>query len=226
MRKLFAIVLCTTFVFATLNVFGQKPKKPIQTTNSTSTAARVQSSLDKPASTTPACWMITGKNGDIEYRWDTEANVRQWINEMRTQHNEIYEYTTSTAKDVDACDAKNEKQNPKKCWKITAKKNSENLEQYLWSTETVARRKVSLLRSEGYQDAKYVETQANDENSCANGNEEPACWEVTIGNTVSYIWDVESTARNMVNSARNSGQTASYTKNDFDYNMCIKYGAR
>ena len=168
MRKLFMIVLCATLAFVTVNAFGQKPKRPLQTTNSTATATATmsQSSLDKPVSNTPACWMITGKNGDIEYRWDTEANVKQWINEMRTQHNEIYEYTTSTAKDVDACDAKNEKQNPKKCWRITASINKQGYEEDIWSTETVARRKVASLQSNGYQQAKYAEVSANNEKDC------------------------------------------------------------
>lgn len=223
------IALCAVFAFATIDALGQKPKKPLQQTNQTSVTASQFQSV-KPVGTTPACWMITGKNGDIEYRWDTEANVRQWINEMRTQHNEIYEYTTSTAKDVDACDAKNEKQNPKKCWRITASKNGQGFEQYLWSTETVARRKATLLQGDGYQQVKYVETSDNDEKSCnASDNtnsDERACWEVTIGNTVSYIWDVESQAQTMVNEARNSGQTASYTRTDYNHDTCIKYGVR
>jgi len=217
------IALCAFFAFATLNAFGQKPKKPIRQANTTTTTATTQQNGNiKPTNNTPACWMITGKNGDIEYRWDTEANVQQWINEMRTQHNEIYEYTTSTAKDVDACDAKNEKQNSKKCWKITASKNGQGIEQYLWSTETVARRKAASLQNDGYQNVIYTETPANEEKSCMASEEEPTCWEITINNAISYHWGFESEAANIVNNARNSGKTASYRKTTYSKDSCLK----
>ena len=214
MRNLFMIVLCATLALVTVNAFGQKPAKqtkqvkPAKGTISQNTAV-------KPSGTTEKCWKITGQNGDIEFRWDTETNVTRWINEMRTQHNETYTYTSCNHKTVEACDANNEKCQPKKCWKITGTKNGQGYEQYLWSTETVARRKAASLQSNGYQQAKYIETPANDEKSChapaTNTNpNEPACWKITIGSTVTYLWGYERDAQNTVNAARNSGQTASY----------------
>ncbi len=222
MKNVFSLALCMALAFVAFNAFGQKPNKPV-TGTSTTVAQQSSNSLNiKPENKKPACWMITGKNGDIEYRWDTEANVRQWINEMRTQHNEIYEYTASTAKDINACDAKNEKQNPKKCWKITATKNGQGLEQYLWSTETVARRKVASLQDNGYQRAKYEETSASDENSCGAVETEPSCWEITIGNAVSFYWGFEADVQAIVNEARNSGQSATYKKTNQSKDSCIK----
>ena len=219
MKKLLATTLSVILTLVAITAFGQtKPKKPVNQHTQVSQPVKPA----KPLNISPACWMITGKNGDIEYRWDTEANVIQWINEMRTQHNEIYEYTRSTAKDVDACDAKNEKQNPKKCWKITAKINGQGYEQHLWSTETVARRKVASLQSNGYQQANYIETPANDEKSCAPTETEPSCWELTIGNSVSFYWGFESEVQAMINEAINSGQTATYKKTNLSKDSCIK----
>ena len=216
MRNLLTIVLCTALVFTTFNTFGQikQGKNVKQNANVQQNATASSTQFNINTNTKPACWKITGRNGDTEYRWDTEANVKQWINEMRTQHNEIYEYTATTYKDEYTCDAHNEKYNDKKCWKITATKNGQTLEQYLWSTETVARRKVASLQSDGYQQAKYIETPANDEKSCnATSNtssNEPACWKITIDGNVTYQWGYEQDARSTVNAARNSGQTASY----------------
>lgn len=208
MKKLLSISFFMIFAFGTCCVYAQKPVKPTKQIN------QVQNTIKPMNKKTPSCWEITGENGDIEYRWDTEANVQQWINEMRTQHNEIYEYTATTIKNENSCDAQNEKHNPKKCWKITGTKNGQNLEQYLWSTETVARRKVASLQRDGYQQAKYIETPANDEKSCnasaSTSSNEPACWKITIGNTVTYLWGYEADAQATVNTARNSGQTASY----------------
>lgn len=85
------IVLCTALAFVTVNAFGQKPTKPSKQVKPT-TATLSQKPTAKPSGTTATekCWEITDKNNNvIEYRWDTEANVNQWINEMRTQHNEI-----------------------------------------------------------------------------------------------------------------------------------------
>lgn len=217
MRKLFMIVLCTALAFVTVNAFGQKPTKPSKQVKPT-TATLSQKPTAKPSGTTATekCWEITDKNNNvIEYRWDTEANVNQWINEMRTQHNEIYSYTSCNHKTMDACDANNEKCQPKKCWKITGTKSGQGYEQYLWSTETVARRKTASLRSNGYLQVKYEETPANDEKSChaptTNTNpNEATCWKITIGNTVTYLWGYEQDVQATVNDARNSGQTASY----------------
>ena len=208
------IVLCAVLAFVTINAFGQKPTKLTKQVKPT-TATISQNTAAKPLGTTEKCWKITGQNGDIEFRWDTETNVNQWINEMRTQHNEVYSYTSCNHKTVEACDANNEKCQPKKCWKITGTKSGQSYEQYLWSTETVARRKAASLRSNGYQNAKYLETPANDEKSChAPANDtnpnEPACWKITIGNSVTYLWGYERDAQNTVNAARSSGQTASY----------------
>ncbi len=213
MRRLFTVILCVAFTFFAISVSGQvKQTKPVKQ----SATLSQQSSLSSKQNTSkPACWTITGKNGDVEYRWDTEANVKQWINEMRTNHNEIYEYTATTYKDDNTCDAHNEKYNSKKCWKITATKNGQSVEQYLWSTETVARRKVVSLREDGYQNGRYVETSANDEKSCCattnTNTNEAACWKITIGKNVTYLWGYEQDAQATVNAARNSGQTASYT---------------
>ncbi len=208
MKKLLAIVLCFTLVAMAGSAFGQKKpsKKPLQIS---STAQNKPNSSNK----TEACWEITGQNGYKEYRWDTKANVMQWIEEMRSQHNEVYQYAACYHASVDACDAANEKINPKKCWKITGTKSGQTIEQYLWVTETVARRKAAAMKKEGYQNTQYVLTPANDEKSCvppANNSNEPTCWKITIGNTVSYLWGYEQDAQATVNAARNSGQTASY----------------
>ena len=214
MKRTIAILLGLALVSLTYNAFGQI-KKPVRQKQDVQQTVSQQNAVSiKPASQKTACWKITGNNGDVEYRWDTESNVVQWIAEMRTQHNEIYEYTASTLNDEGSCDQQNEKLNPKKCWKVTAHQNGQLIEQYLWSTETVARRKVTLLQSNGYQQAKYEETPANDEQSCngsANVNSnEAACWKITIGSNVTYYWGFESDAQATVNAARNSGQTASY----------------
>ena len=215
MKNLFAIVLCAAFALVAVNAFGQKPKKVSQQARasvSQQNAGHVNITNNTTANSKPACWEITGNNGDIEYRWDTEAKVKQWINEMQTQHNETYTYTTCNHQTEAACDANNEKVNPKKCWKITGTKNGQSLEQYLWSTETVARRKVDAMRDTGYQQAKYVATPASDEKSCnaTPSSNDPACWKITINGAVSYQWGYEQDAQTTVNAARNSGQTASY----------------
>ncbi len=222
MNKVFSIALCMALAFVAFNTFGQKPKKPLQQAQKAPVTGSSQISVNTTQSSKPACWMITGKNGDIEYRWDTEANVIQWINEMRTQHNEIYEYTTSTAKDINACDAKNEKQNPKKCWKIVASKNGQGVEQYLWSTETVARRKVASLQNEGYQQATYFEIHVNDEDSCGKVDTQYLCWEITIGNVVTFYWGLEADVQAIVAEARLSGQSATYMKTDKSKDSCLK----
>lgn len=214
MRNLLSISFFMIFTLATCCVFAQNNNKQNQSSKQDN---RVQTLA--AANAKYSCWKITGENGDLEFRWDTEANVRQWINEMQSQHNETYTYKSCNHKTVDECDANNEKSQPKKCWKITATKNGQSYEQYLWSTETVARRKVSNLQADGYLQAKYVETPANDEKSChapeteTNTNTNPnqyACWKITIGITVTYLWSREIEAQNIVNNARNSGQTASY----------------
>ena len=218
MRTYFLIVLCVVFSIATLNVFGQKPNKPLQQVTPTMS----QTASVKPAVVTSSCWTITGENGDIEYRWDTEINVKKWINEMRNKHNERYTYTLCNHPTVEACDANNEKVQPKKCWKITAIKNGQGIEQYLWSTETVARRKVYALQGDGYKQAKYVETPSNDEKSCGMVETEPSCWEITIENTVTFYWGFESDVQAIVNEARGSGNTATYMKTDKSKDSCIK----
>ena len=210
MKKFLTITLCLALVAMAGNVFGQiRPgKKPIKASNQIKTPA-----VNLPVDNNEACWEITGQNGYKEYRWDTKANVQQWIGEMRSQNNEVYEYAACYHATVEACDASNEKINPKKCWKITGTKSGQTVEQYLWATETVARRKADALRRDGYQNAKFVLTSANDEKSCvppANNSNEPACWKITIGNTVSYLWGYEQDAQTTVNAARNAGQTASY----------------
>ena len=214
MKRTIAILLGLVLVSLTYNAFGQIKKPAKQKQNVQQTVSQQNSVTANPVNLKPSCWKITGRNGDVEYRWDTEANLKQWIAEMRTQHNEIYEYTASTLKDEGSCDEQNEKLNPKKCWKITARQNGQLIEQCLWSTETVARRKVTLLQSSGYQQAMYVETPANDEKSCAassnTNSNEPSCWKITIGSNVTYYWGFESDAQATVNAARNSGQTASY----------------
>lgn len=226
MKKLLSISFFMIFVFGTCCVFAQKPTKPTKQVTQVQNTVKPSNLHVGQTSNTPACWTITGKNGDVEYRWDTEANVIRWINEMRTQHNEIYAYTRSTANDVNACDAKNEKLNPKKCWKITASKNGQGIEQYLWATETVARRKVESLKGEGYQQAIYVETPANDEKSCnassSTSSSEPGCWKIKIGNTISYYWGYQQDAQEMVNSAINSGQSASLEPSDLTKDSCIE----
>jgi len=207
MKNSLTIMLCFMLVFMAGNLFGQlRPnKKPTVTSKPTASSTT--------ANKKEVCWEITGNNGDIEFRWDTEAKVQQWINEMRTQHNEIYTYKQCGNRTVESCDANNEKVNPKKCWKITGSKGGQTVVQYLWATETVVRRKVDAMRNEGYQSANYVQTPANDEKSCeppANNPNEPACWQITIGNTISYLWGYEQDARATVNEALNSGQSASY----------------
>lgn len=191
------------------NAFGQIKERVAVKPNAT-----VKQNKPKKPKATPSCWKIMSKNGDTEYRWDTEANVRQWINEMRTQHNEIYEYTASVNSDVNSCDANNEKYQPKKCWKITGTKNGQTLEQYMWSTENVARRKAASLKTDGYQQTNYVEAPADDEKSCHapanNTSNEPSCWKIRIGNNITYMWGYEADAQATVNAARNSGQSASY----------------
>ncbi len=214
MKNFLTIMLCLALVAMAGNVFGQlKPgKKPLQT-NSVSQIKSPANVQTINTNNKEACWEITGNNGDIEFRWDTEANVQQWINEMQSQHNEVYTYKPCGNPTVESCDANNEKVNPKHCWKITAVKGNQSIEQYLWATETVARRKVASLRGAGYQNANYVRTPANDEKSCeppANNSNEPNCWKITIGNDVSYLWGYEQDAQATVNAARNSGQTASY----------------
>ena len=212
MKKIITITLCLALVAMASNVFGQvRPSKKPKEANNTTHLNRVPTASLSDGKK-EVCWEITGNNGDMEYRWDTEANVQQWINEMRSQLNEVYTYKPCGNPTVESCDANNEKVNPKKCWKITGTKGNQTVEQYLWATETVARRKVTLLRNDGYQDAKYIQTPANDEKSClpANDPNEPACWKITIGNAVSYMWGYESDAQRTVNEARNSGQTASY----------------
>jgi len=209
MKNLFVIVLCAAFALVATNAFGQKPKKVSQRAR---VAVSQQNAVLSNAMNKPACWEITGNNGDVEYRWDTEAKVKQWINEMQTQHNETYTYKVCTNPTEESCDANNEKVQPKKCWKITGTKNGQSIEQYLWSTETVARRKVDAMRDTGYQQAKYVATPASDEKSCnaTPSSNDPACWKITINGAVSYQWGYEQDAQTTVNAARNSGQTASY----------------
>ncbi|MBR5984050.1 MAG: hypothetical protein IK025_10090 [Bacteroidales bacterium] len=211
MKKIITITLCLALVAMAGSAFGQiRPtKKPKDVNNNQ--LNRVSANITE--SNKEVCWEISGNNGDMEYRWDTEANVQRWVNEMRTQHNEVYTYKPCDNPTVESCDANNEKVNPKKCWKITGTKGGQSVEQYLWATETVARRKVTNLRNDGYQDAKYIQTPANDEKSCtppANNPNEPACWKITIGNVVSYFWGYENDAQTTVNTARNSGQAASY----------------
>jgi len=202
------------FVLVSCIAYAQKPaKQTISGSNRVNNIGRESATII----TQPACWKITGENGDIEFRWDTETNVRQWINEMQSQHNEIYTYKSCNHQTVEACDANNEKSQPKKCWKITGTKNGQGYEQYLWSTETVARRKTASLQSDGYQQAKYVETPANEEKSChapenttnVNPNE-PNCWKIKIGGNITYMWGYERDAQATVNAAINSGHTASY----------------
>ena len=211
MKKLLAITLCIVLVAMSGNVFGQV--RPGKKTMKESTSQLKTPAVNLLVDNSEACWEITGQNGYREYRWDTKANVMQWVNEMRNQNNVVYEYSACNHSSVEACDAANEKINPKKCWKITGTKSGQTVEQYLWATETVARRKATALKNEGYQNAKYEQTPANDEKSCvqpANNSNEPACWKITIGNTVSYLWGYEQDAQTTVNAARNSGQTASY----------------
>lgn len=212
MRNLLSISLLMIFTFAACCTFAQNTTKQNQSSKQNNRVQSISSATAKPK---PSCWEITGENGDLEFRWDTEENVRQWINEMQSQHNETYTYKSCNHRTVEACDANNEKSQPKKCWKITGTKNGQGYEQYLWSTETVARRKVANLQIDGYQQARYVETPANDEKSChapaANTNpNEPSCWKIVIGNTVTYLWGYEVDAQSTVNAAINSGQTASY----------------
>ncbi|MBO7481371.1 MAG: hypothetical protein J6T63_04580 [Bacteroidales bacterium] len=212
MKKFLTIMLCMALVAMAGNVFGQiKPsKKPRQV----STNYQVKPSANNVVvDNKEACWEITGANGYKEYRWDKKANVQQWIQERRNQYNEIYEYAVCEHQTVEVCDASNEKINPKKCWKITGTKSGQTVEQYLWATETVARRKAMSLRNDGYQNAKYEQTPLNDEKSCvapANNSNDPACWKITIDNAVSYYWGFEQDAQATVNAARNAGQTASY----------------
>ena len=229
MKRILTIALCIMLSVIAVSAFGQKQVKKPKQVNSVSQIS--QSQFVKPSSSNnnsnvEACWKITGKNGDIEFRWDTEAKVTQWINEMQSQHNEIYSYERCNHQTIEACDANNEKVQPKKCWTITGTKNGQSTEMYLWSTETVARRKVASLQGQGYQNAKYVETPANDEKSCnaasSSSSNEPACWMIKIGNTVTYLWGYESEAQTMVNNARNSGQTASYERSVKDKADCIK----
>lgn len=212
MKKILTFALCMALLVVAGTAFGQ-----VKTSKKQKTATSIgKTPITKPVDNKKEiCWEITGNNGDKEFRWDTEANVQQWINEMRAQHNEGYTYKPCGHSSVEACDANNEKVNPKKCWKITGTKNGQTTEMYLWSTETVARRKAATMRSAGYQNAKYVQTPVNDEKSCvapANNTSpnDPACWKITIGNTVSYQWGYERDAQATVNAARNSGQTASY----------------
>ena len=216
MRNILRISFLVIFTFAACCVYAQRPVKPSKQLNEVpQTIGRpLNVSFNQP-NQTAQCWEITGQNGDLEFRWDIEANVSQWVNEMQAQHNEAYTYKACNHQSVESCDANNEKVQPKKCWKITATKNGQGYEQYLWSTETVARRKASNLQSEGYQQAKYEETPANDEKSChapaTNTNpNEPTCWKIVIGNAVTYLWGYEVDAQATVNAAINSGQTASY----------------
>lgn len=222
MRKLFIIVLCATLAFVSLNTFGQKPVKPSQQVKQT-TETVSQKPTTKPTEITEKCWVISNENNDVvEYRWDIETNVRQWVNEMRIQHNETYTYTSCNHKTVAACDANNEKCQPKKCWKITATQNGQSTELYLWSTETVARRKVASYLSNGYQNAIYVETPANDEKSCNDIESQYACWGVTIDNVLTFYWALESEVQNIVNEARNSGKSATYERSSMTREACLK----
>lgn len=212
MKKILTIMLCFALVAMAGNAFGQiRPgKKPMQATSS----AQIKTpAVHIPANNKELCWEITGNNGDKEFRWDTEANVQQWINEMLAQHNEVYTYSACGNPTVESCDANNEKVNPKKCWKVSGTKNGQTVEQYMWVTETVARRKAIAMKNEGYQNAQYVQTPVNDEKSCvppANNSNEPNCWKITIGSTISYFWGYERDAQATVNAALSSGQTASY----------------
>gem|GEM_PF-6654969 len=204
------------FTLAACCVYAQKPRTQTLQNNSNRRTNTTSATNLNLTNTKPSCWEIRNKeSGDREYRWDTEANVIRWIDGMRTQHNETYQYSASVNTDVNSCDACNEKFQPKKCWKITATKNGQGLEQYMWATENVARRKITNLQADGYQQAKYVETPANDEKSCqappANTTtNEIACWKITIGITVTYRWCYERDAQSIVNNAINSGQSASY----------------
>lgn len=216
MRNVLSISFFMIFTLAACCVFAQRPVKPVlQIKETPQTVSKPLGFNLGQTNQSALCWEITGQNGDIEFRWDTESNVRQWVNEMQSQHNEVYTYKACNHQSMEACDANNEKVQPKKCWKITATKSGQGYEQYLWSTETVARRKVSNLQNDGYQQAKYCLTPANDEKSChapaANFNpNEPNCWRIVIGDTVTYIWGYETDAQTTVNAAINSGQTASY----------------
>ena len=214
MKNFLTIMLCLALVAMAGNVFGQlKPgKKPLQT-NSVSQIKSPANVQTINTNNKEACWEIIGPNGYREYYWDTEAGVQQWINEKKSKDNAVYEYALCDHMTIEACDASNEKINPKKCWKITATKNGQTIEQYLWVTEIVARRKALAMKKEGYQNANYVQTPANDEKSClqsANNSNGPNCWKITIGEDVSYLWGYEQDAQATVNAARNSGKTASY----------------
>lgn len=213
MKKLLSISLFLAFTFAACIAYAQKPAKQAKQINQKPLQMQADSRLieDKKS----LCWEITGPNGYREYRWDNKANVQQWVAEMRSQHNETYEYTTCNHSTIEACDASNEKINPKKCWKITGVKGGQTTEQYVWATETVARRKATALKAEGYQQTKYEMAAINDEKSChasaTNTNpNEPACWKIKIGNNITYMWGYERDAQATVNAAINSGQTASY----------------
>ena len=211
MRNVLSISFFMIFTLAACCIYAQTPSKQAQRTQQTSETTK------KPVTNNKyACWKIEKTDYSYtEYRWDTEDNVRQWVNEKNAQGNETYQFTSSVNYDVNTCDASNEKFQPKKCWKITGSKNGQGLEMCMWSTENVARRKIAELQTQGYQQAKYVETPAGDEKSClasqTNTNpREAACWKITVGNTVTHIWGYETEAQTIVTNAQNSGQTASY----------------
>ena len=85
MKKLLAITLCIVLVAMSGNVFGQV--RPGKKTMKESTSQLKTPAVNLLVDNSEACWEITGQNGYREYRWDTKANVMQWVNEMRNQNN-------------------------------------------------------------------------------------------------------------------------------------------